>query len=215
MALLTKNEFAEQCGIQTKALSVYIQRGKVVVVNEHLDTNNDRNKAFIEKNKGKKREKELIKDIPTIAPTVKHQVNIDDFDDDVLNEDDEDSEVPALYVSEKLLKHLDTKKREREISLLKIKEDKIRGIVIPSDLIKPVFLQHNQYILMEQKNADEEILTMYAHKYSMSLEDIAFMRGEYVKRRNAAVQKAAESSAKAVENIVRDFSDKRGVGERV
>jgi hypothetical protein len=211
MALLTKQEFADRCGIETKALSVYISRKKVIVgENDLIDDRNDKNRVFLEKRQAKAVK---LDDVPP-QQIPREETWIDP--DLAENENDpyDISSIPPLLVSERLLKHLDTQKRTAEISLLRIKEEKIKGTVIPSELVQPIVLQHNQHILMEQKNSDEEMLAMFAHKYSISGEDVAYIRGEWVKRRNSAIKTATEGTIKSVEAIIKDFSEKRGAGDR-
>lgn len=51
MALLTKKEFAEKCGLETKSLSVYARpdRRKVVYSGDYVDDSIEPNKSFLQK----------------------------------------------------------------------------------------------------------------------------------------------------------------------
>lgn len=68
--------------------------------------------------------------------------------------------------------------------------------------------------MQEQKNADDEMLTFLGHKYEISGADLADIRSKWVSLRNAAVRKATEQSIKSIDNIVNDYAEKRGVGQR-
>lgn len=195
----------------SNALAVYIKRGKVVVNKDGMiDTNEDKNIAFLEKQRSKKQGIAVPKEPKKKAPLVPPPVYSEEKENNVENE----GEIPSLAASERLLKHLDTQKREREVEKLDLEIEKKRGEVIPSELIKPVFLQHNQHLLMSMKNADDEMLSIFGHKYSLALEDIAWIRGEWTKKRNTAITEATGASVKAVDVIVADFSVKRGVGQK-
>lgn len=207
MAIFSKKEFATQCGISTSYLSVQIKRSKVVLNDEDkIDTSNERNALYLEKNK-KANISLSVDPVQKVQSTVKNVPTSDAPKED-------SGEIPSFNVSERLLKYLDTQKREKEVEKLSIEIQKKRGEVIPSELIKPVFLQHNQYILMEMKNADEEMLSLMLHKYDIKSEDVAFLRAEWTKRRNACITNAISASLKGVSSIVSEFTEKKGVGQR-
>jgi hypothetical protein len=207
MALLSKKEFAQQCNIETKALSVQISRGKVIVENDLIDTNNDKNRAFLEKYMGRDRE---IDKLPPKEPTKTIKTSSNEPEDGK-----DDSNIPSFTESERLLKHLDTQKRQKEIEKLEIDISKKRGEVIPSDLVKPIFLQHNQSIVTEFKNAADDFIRTISKKKALSVNETAEIRGKLVEIINQAMNKATTASVKAVDVIISDFSEKRGVGERV
>ena len=96
----------------------------------------------------------------------------------------------------------------------KIEIAKKKGDVVPSELIGPLVLLHNQSILIAHKNADEEILTFIGHKYELTLEDMADTRQKMVNARNAAMQNATKATMKGLQNIITQFSEKRGVGQK-
>lgn len=214
MAIFSKTEFAETCGMVSNALSVYIKRGKVIVNEDgKIDTKEDRNMAFYEKKRSKgslpKEKPQIVAKEPTQEKKFTYK-EPETGEESTINAGD----IPSFVESERLLKHLDTKKREREVEKLDLEIEKKRGEVIPSELIKPVFLQHNQHLLMSMKNADDEMLSIFGHKYSLALEDIAWIKGEWTKKRNTALSEATGASVKAVDTIVAEFSVKRGVGQK-
>lgn len=196
MALLTKKEIAELCGLETKNLSVYITRGKVIVgKNDLIDTNVDKNKSFIEKRKGK------ISDVKIQTTTV------------IESKVSEQSEGQSYTESERQLKYLDTIKRQKEIEKLDIEIQKKRGEVVPSELIKPVFLQHNQSIITEITNRCDEFIRIFSKKRTLTVNEVAEVRGEVVSWVNESMNKAILASIKSVENIITEHSEKKGVGE--
>jgi hypothetical protein len=202
--LYTKKQFAELTNKSTRELSVYISRVKVIVVNDLIDPSNDTNKAFLMKFGGEK----------TLKTPPKPQKQVDeDFGEDFPETDDspDESGINPLQISDKRYKHFLAQKTERAAELDRIRIEKVKGILVPSAPIIPIFLRHNQYIMQEQKNADEEILSSFAHKYDITSEDVAHFRGEQVKRRNAAATRAAEMSVKNIENTINGYSEKKRV----
>lgn len=209
MAIYSKKEFADLCRIETKNLSNYITRKNVIVNSSgFIDTSIDKNMAFLEKRRAKS------SSIPSADIVVKNKKKNkpEDFDAD---ETEYVSGPGQTYTeSERKLKYLDTVKREAEIEKLKIDIAKKKGEVIPSELIAPCILQHNQSIVTEFKNTADEIIRIIAKKKSLSVNEMAEIKGDLVICINTSIQKATTLTSKNIENIISDFSEKKGVGER-
>lgn len=242
MPLFTKKQFAEFVGIENKHISVYHNRNKIEydysTNKELIDTENETNKALIEQIQAKKGEnipktaKKQVKEpkkventlkipnptaflpkIPSFQPKI--ELNNANVNKEVSDKhiEDENNDTPTLTNSTKKLKYLDTIKRTKEIEKLQIEIQKKKGEVVPVELIKPVILQHNQSILTEFKNAGDEILRIMSKKYSFSVEDLAFCKGEFVKTINNSMGKAIYATTKSIDSIIQSHIEKKGVGE--
>lgn len=200
MAKYTKKEFAGQIGMKTNALSVYIANGYVVVGDDGLiDTENSVNAHILEKRIAKGLVANFNASPQFIPKTPK--------------EGDED--LPTYEESERKVKYFDSLKREKEVEKLQIEIDKKKGEVVPSELIIPLFLQHNKSIVTSFKNATDAILTEYSKLKDFTPAEISEMRGRMVSAINDGIRDAQDLTKVAVKNIISDYSDKRGVGERV
>lgn len=210
MAIYQKKEFSELCGIKRNDIAIYIKRRKVVLNNNDLiDTENTVNMSFLEKRLS------LIKKQTLSEPRQKSVTEIKKNTTDNTHEPEETSTGQSYTESERQLKYLDTIKRQKEIEKLDIEIAKKRGEVVPSELIKPVFLQHNQSILTEFKNGIDEILRVFAKKSSLSVNQIAELKGEMVQIINHSVNKAIVTSENSVEVIISEHAEKRGVGQKI
>lgn len=224
MAIYTKKEFAELCKQQTNYLSVQIGRKKVLLNADGLiDTTEPVNKAYLEKIYGRmdfvpqdKPKAVKLSEI-TLPPGLEYIPEQE--------EEDEESSMEALLANpnrknlpypelERIYKYLQGKKIERDIEKTQLDIEKKKGVVVPSELIKPIFLQHNQFIITEFKNTTDEIIRRIAKKKDLGVNEVAEIRGEMVACINEAVNKAIAASTKNIVNIITDYSDKRGVGER-
>ena len=226
MGLHSKKDFAEMCGLQTKNLATYIGRGNVIVgSNDLVDDKHPVNKSFLEKRRGKQTEKQLVAEIARMGVEPgESEFSSEDIPDDFhtsrLREivsganPTSSTGVPAYDKSVQLLKFLDTEKRKREIVLLQLKEEKLKGAMVPSDLIQPIMIQHNQSILNEIKNATEDFLRIFSKKKALTGEEKAQIRGEFTKRTNEAMEKAVLATVKSIETIIVDYAETRSKGER-
>lgn len=193
MAKFTKKEFAKECGKDTKWLSVYIRNGSVVVGDDNLINSDEAtNYQFLTKWSARKSTVKVHKDDANKV----------------------DADIPSYEDSERRLKYLDTQKREKEVEKLQIEIQKKRGEVIPAELIPPVVMQHNQSIITAFKNEHDEWLRNFAKLHDMTGDEVARARGEAVQWINTAMGKATVMTEKAIEIIVADYVEKRGVGER-
>lgn len=242
MPLFTKKQFAEYLGIENKHISVYHKRNKIEydysTDKEMIDTENETNKALIEQIQAKKGEnipktaKKQVKEpkkventlkipnptaflpkIPSFQPKIDLNNTNSNKEVSENHTEEENNDTPTLTNSTKKLKYLDTIKRTKEIEKLQIEIQKKKGEVVPVELIKPVILQHNQSILTEFKNAGDEILRIMSKKYSFSVEDLAFFKGELVKTINNSMSKAIYATTKSIDSIIQSHIEKKGVGE--
>lgn len=214
MARLNKKEFGELCGIGVNNVTTYSLRGKIVIGKDgFIDTTNETNQLFIEKRKSKKDSPSEPASKTAAKPRAKTYEEIEGESEG--EDSDEDSTgIPSLTTSERKKKHLETIKIAKEIDLLNLREEKLKGIVVPSELIKPLFLQHNQSIVSEFKNTADEIIRAIAKRKSLNANEIAEIKGELVKIINVSIGKATKASVRSVDIIINDFSDTRGKGER-
>jgi hypothetical protein len=220
MAILTKKSFATLCEIETKYLSVDISRGKVVVNDDGMiDTTEPKNQIYIQKKLMGREPKEIIEKpiapklkVPKEGKPVEQKLPLPDG----IDVEDAKQMIEGMDYSqlEMLYKFLQSEKLKTDIEKNNIDIAKKRGEVVPSEPLIPIVKQHNQSILQEQKNADEEMLLAMTHRYDIAPVDTAWLRGEWIRLRNDAVTKATDRTIKAIGDMVYDYSEKRGVGER-
>lgn len=213
-------DYAKNCFIETKALSVYIQRNQVVVREDGLvDLDNEFNKRFLEKrilkNNSEPKQEVKIKTSPKKETIKQEEKTIPELQTESLPKNIPIITTPSQSYteSERVLKYLDTLKRTKEIEKLEIDINKKLGVVVPSELIKPIWLQHNQFILTELKNAVEDILRIIIKKKDLSVNESAEIRGSLIASINQSMDKASNSSIKNLNNIISEFSEKKNVGE--
>lgn len=220
MARLTPREFATLIGITYNNLATYFNppRNKftytIIENKKWVDTELPINAAFIKERaaalekKGKKPIRVAdIPDIPaeriaaipkpeTIKKNKEGAVNVDIF---AIKED------------------LEVKKLEKitqEVFILELKKSKMAGEMVPFVLVQPITFQCLQYIHTQQKIADESFLNEVSHKYSISIEDMAYYRSLFIKGRNAAITTASNELITNLDNIMDTYKTKRDVGER-
>lgn len=203
MAVYSKKEFADKCGMPTKNLAVYVQRKQLVIKKDGtIDGNNDKNRVFLEKRLAKGKVKAAKASVPQVKTNAEE-------DEEFL----EDAGIPSLTVSTQRLKFLDAQKREIEIKKQEFDLAKKRGEVIPTELMKPVVLQHNQSIVVEFKNAVDEVIRIIAKRKALTVKEVAEIKGESIKAINDAMARATTVTVNNIEQVLADYKNKREVGE--
>ncbi len=217
MPLHTKKEFAAMCGMATKTLATYAlpSRRKVVYTGEYIDSSIEPNISFLEKwrDKNQVSAKSTPKSEPklrlTRPPTLKEM--IDELEEEGLDEEElptGNSSLDAKKLKTQILK------MEKEIEKLTLSNAKAQSEVVPIGLMDALFLQERQSILMESKNTFQDVLSIFGKRRDLSPEEKADIRAEFTDRLNEMMKRSAEATSRAIENIVAEFSIKRGKGER-
>lgn len=220
MAEYTRKEFCEICGISKGNLAVNIKRGKVVLNSKgKVDTDVKKypmNVDFMEKRlegtstpKPKARTKAPANDGPkkktTAAPVV-----LDPQESDAERE----KRIREKYDTETRIKAADLKKKEMDLELAQVKLDKARGVVIPTELVKDLFAQQFKSVTTAFHQAADNFIMDIAKRAGLKRDDIADLRGKLIELINEGITEAQVESKKAVKEIVKDYSEKRGVGEK-
>jgi len=214
MALHTKSDFAKLCGMRTSNLTNYVKRGKVVLNgNDEVDDGLDINRDFLSRHQSKQEIKQ-----PDPSQETRLRMIRPDPGTPETEEDDDDTPPPAdednaatLY-KQKLKADID--KKHREIALLKLREEKLTGEIVPIEQVKDLFAQHSKAGAVVVKNTIDNILTRIAQMAGLNVNQIAELRGVALKEINSGINKAVEETRKRVNVIQMQHSERREVGER-
>lgn len=213
MALHSKKDFAALCGMSTKALAVYInpKRGKVIMSGDYIDDSHPVNKDFLEKRKGSAEPPAPKLNMMRPDPGLIDIPNTGDEDDDSgIGEDGEGES--GYHLDRKLLKKK-IGKLEVDTRLQELKEEKMRGDLIPVDLVKNLFRAHTQSIVTSMKDGIEELLISFSVEARLKGEQLAGLRGKMVVILNNGVDKSVIITQKNMRSIVDQVKIKKDVGE--
>lgn len=247
MAIYTRKEFSELCGMTPGNLSNYVKRGHVLPnADDMIDTSEMKNAYFFEKRRSMppKPVKIIEPKVPEVVnsenpevaeaiisepveelPPIKvhpQPVNINPkklptkkiSDANTYVDSNYDPAVVRRFELENAQKDANLRKTLKEIAILELKEQKQRGEVIPTDIVMPIMAQHFKSVTTEFKQGAEQLLVILQAKHGFSRDQMAEYRGNLIKIINDSIKKAVAESEKSIENIVSEYSTKKGVGER-
>lgn len=229
MAFQSKKEFADACGMTTGNLSNYIARKKVLLSGDLIDDSINPNKEFLIKwstiNAAKisanlkSADAGDTEDIPQTnfkGPTVPNiqppasNITIPNTKANKAAQND----VKGIMTLEREKKQLDVIKTGEEITHLKLKNEKLQGDNIPTNMVREVFRRHSQNISASFKSGIENLIVEFEKSANLKRDKVAALRGKMITIINEAIENAIKESKKEISNIVQEVSVKKGVGER-
>jgi hypothetical protein len=208
MPKLTKKQFADLCGMPTNRLAIYIQRKKIEVEDNEIDINNEHNRLFLEKYAKKESYVSPKKEKKKPEPTV-----IINLEPETISETPKERTNLTLTQLEREKKLADLQKVEVDTRIAKLREEKLMGQNIPTELVKGVVSQMSKSFVSKFKDGAENILISVSKMKGLSNEEMAKLRGELVAIINESIKSSVNDCKKQVSTIVATYSNSRGVGE--
>lgn len=198
MGLFTQAEFADLCGVNSAYITVNKKRGKLVVNADGLvDDQNLINAAFRDKRlRGGKK----IKEKPESKPA-------DEKKPDKPKKSDLHPESRKLLDLQNEKKQAEIEKMKRESRILRMKEDKLLGKLIPTDTVKQLFGLYAKQITTSFRQSAESLVSEFGKRGGLKRNDIAELRGLLVTLINNSVDSAINGSKKNLSNLVVQYSD--------
>lgn len=235
MAKYSKSEFAELCDIGENYVRTYISRGKILIGDDGLiDTALPMNADFMAKRAGntdvqatipKHTAKNIGKNIHLNATTIpasnpkgkrgrpkkqpEREMSLQENEHDVTAQ----HQVTA-YNLDKQIKEAELEKKNQEIELNKLRIAKMSGEVIPTQLVRDVFAQHFKSVTTAFHQGSDNFIMTIAKMSGMDRSQIAKMRESLIDIVNEAIKDSVENSKASIKNIVSEYKEKRGVGEK-
>ena len=235
MALHTLDEFAKMCAVGTNYLSVQVSRKKVEVTivgqkggrwgqDKRIDDSIEKNAAYLAKMKRKAKKKEAEGDS---EENIDEETEVTAAEIPAESRKKEDAKAKndrkplssaitpdRAYELELAEQRLDIEIKTERARNEKIKSDKAEGLVIPTELVKALMLQDNKTLTIEIKNMLEDFITLMGAKYKASKEDITDLRRQSLEKLNIAIKNKAARMKASLKNIIDEYSETRGKGER-
>ncbi|HTH58227.1 MAG TPA: hypothetical protein VL728_19410 [Cyclobacteriaceae bacterium] len=205
----TRAEFQKITGLSRGNLFNYIKRGKIIEENGLIDDKNPVNLFFLE------RKGVVLEEIPqekTTTPRPKNQSDeskVEPYDDDDV---DSQGDQTLTGLNKTRIK-VDIAKKRKETELLKLREQKIKGEIVPVADVSVLFSNHTQSIFSALKDWGDELIIEIAEEARLSGEQLARRRKRMIERLNNAVDRANLMTKKSMGIITDNFSISKGVGE--
>lgn len=217
MAYHIKARFADLCGIEKNKLAVYIKRGKVICSGDVIDDTLDINRAFIEKWQHKTGAEKTVHD-PVISKPVGKIPKIEKPVAPVPKTPNIQAPNEFMFAGNQLdtqIKTVELERKLEDLEIAKLKRQKMSGESMPTDLVKNTISVYSRSVSRSFNNAADNLLVEFQTMADISREQVSAMRGKLNAIVNKAINDAYENAIDMVDNIVDEYSETRGKGDRL
>jgi hypothetical protein len=195
MPIITIKELSDLTGIPPKNIHTYISRGKLIQRKDKLiDDTVQVNADFIAKYR--KIKSELIETPVLVTESAKKQPK------KTQPESENKPESEQIYYSENKLRQLKGEKLNEDIKLAKLRNDKIEGKLIPTDIIQRAIQEVIQRYKMTFVQQSEQLIRDLLNELQAGNEIITKACTKNIEISNAAFTRAIFESKQAIKNSI-------------
>jgi hypothetical protein len=217
MALFKKVEFAAECRVSKAHVSVAITRGKIIVREDKLiDSKNEINRLYIERClENKARQPDKPKDVTTgqergkVAKSKRSKPQEPAEIPNRAEDPTKSARITQKFDVELQEKQARIEKMRLDARLMEMKEAKLTGQLIPTDLVFGTIRQLTQSLLVNFNNSTDAWLVDLAKKLKIDRAMLADLRKDVKKVLNSSVDMAVTDAQKNVENITKEYSQRK------
>ncbi len=210
MAFYTRTEFCKLFEIDHGYLSTYIGRKKIILSGEFIDDAVQANADWIRKRKEKLGKKVIL---PTME-TPKADLFTTETSKNTPTSNDSSAKSHTNYDLDNEIKQLQAQKARQDIENMRLKNEKLQGKLMPTDLVKVLFSEYTQSNTTSFMDNMNQFLQKLFLKKDFSKEEQAQVRGDIKDMVNNSINAAVDATDKKLENILKEFQNKKDVGER-
>ena len=207
----TKAEFCLEMGLESKELSVYLGRRKVVLNDSgEIDDSDSVNYMFMQKRKEKLKKKESLgvvkKNVEKAKPEIPKKPQNEEFSR-------ENTSRNELLEMDKQKSQLALEGKRNEITIQQMEIAKKRGELIPTDIVRKLIIQQSEGTKIAYIEASENLLLIFSQKKQLTAVEVSDIKKQFIDIVNTAINNSIDITKRNMGEIVKEFSQKRGVGQ--
>lgn len=229
MSIVSRKEFATICGKSVAIINVNVKRGKIIVRDKKVDTENAFNKLFVKlcqekKDKPKPKPKVVVPKVEKLYKEVVEPIDYSSPEYGVTKKETAKQKKERKKQNEKdqetvdwiLRKQIaDTLKAERQAELEQIKVDKLAGKLMPLELVNIILKESIHTVFTTFQNDNENLASVYCDILAAGdrslLSEVNQKISEFL---SMSIKKADEVSNSRIQNAISEYSDTRSRGEK-
>lgn len=193
MALLSRKEFAEKCGVSPSYLNNYIRRGKVVLKNNKVDPNDPDNEDFYYKRINGSEpppRKEKKPELPT----------------ELTPEEKEEQERKRREADRR--QDATVKKLEAEARLKQLQAAKLSGEAMPLNIAMDIIQQLSQSFITGFNGFCENLVLKISHEARLTKEQTADLRKSILNGMNVSIDNSVEQAKIDLQKMSDEYKSK-------
>ena len=211
--LLTRKEFSEAVGASYSVVVSYINQKRIVVDKKtnKIDTDNGVNILFIAKQKAKGKVKPEFMNLgklpePKTQPKKRGRPANSKNQKPIEGESLKlaDGTIVSAFDLEVKRKMLDNEKKEVDIRVKKLEEQRLEGKSIPTFIVENLIAQLSKSFIKTYSDGTENFSTEFSHKNKLTVHQAAELKSGLVDMINKAHDAAIQQTKKDLKIIIND-----------
>jgi hypothetical protein len=199
MAIYKKGEFAKMCGIGASAVTNAINRGHLKDDNGRIDTSLPINYDYMMIARARNGLSDLIHDNPNSVLSKIKAAQSEPVEKKPASDSD------GAYDLERKKKLADLEKKNVDIRIALLTEQRLKGESIPTQLVKELINQLSKSFLESYRDKSEQLVINISHKNKLSAERTAEMKGELIKAINRSHDDAITEAMTSLKSILQQI----------
>ncbi|MCK0148218.1 hypothetical protein MWU78_21405 [Arenibacter sp. F26102] len=209
MPLLKPKEFAMAVGVPYNTLRQHISRGKVFKSGDYINTDFAPNKEYIsEQTDGKGYDLDKLQSEKKDNVSIKGQKAAVKLPQPEIQQP---KETNGIYSRKRFA---DVLKTEKEIELKNLQIEKIRGELMPVEMVQKIMVINIQSVFREFESGCENIASVYCEILGGNRDHLARMVKEMRQVLEDSIKNAKDKSKVEIQTIIKDYAVTRSRGQR-
>lgn len=205
MAIYKKGEFAKLCGIGNSAITNAINRHQLIETNGRIDTSIAMNYDYMMVSRARNGlDSEGVPDNPASVLSKMKAIEQPAPKKTKAEQTDSDS-AQGAYDLERRKKLADIEKKQVDIRIALLTEQKLKGESIPTNIVRDIITQMSKSFIESYRDKSEQFVINIAHKNRLSADQSAEMKGELIRMINKAHDDAISEAQAAMKAIVQQI----------
>lgn len=196
MAIYKKSEFAKMCGIGPSAITNAINRGQLKDDNGRIDTSLPINYDYMMIARARNGLSDLVPDNPSSVLSKIKAAQSEPVEKKTASDSD------GAYDLERKKKLADLEKKNVDIRIALLTEQRLKGESIPTQLVRELINQLSKSFLESYRDKSEQLVINISHKNKLSAERTAEMKGELIKAINKSHDDAITEAITGLKSIL-------------
>lgn len=206
MPRLTREQLRKQLGCTAAVVRNQVKLGALIEADGYIDTDHPINVKYLTGRVERMQNGKRVGRKPT-TPRKPPEIEQESFEQLA-------AKVGLSMVSSDL-DALRADKLVEETELLRMRKEKLRGELLPIDLVTPVFVLFSKAMQTAFSDELEDIVREVSHAAKMNKQQTADLRRRVVDVINSATDKGVSEAKKGIRRLTAEYSDTRGRGERI
>tara|TARA_R110001606_G_scaffold380908_1_gene541718 strand:+ start:981 stop:1649 length:669 start_codon:yes stop_codon:yes gene_type:complete len=220
MAFYTNEEFGALIGKDAKYINVQVGRNNIIRSGKLIDDTFDKNRIWLEKMRAKLGLGPKVEVVPAPAPVQVPSMPpisapVDrSIPKEYIPEAPNSNTSSSVYEMEREKAQLSNEKIRQEIRVKRAQAEKLEGGLIPVEVVASLILLMSESMKIAYMESLETYTVVVSAQAKLDNDQVAKIKKHFTAIINDNLKKQVSAAKRGLKNIVAEYSESRGQGER-